>query len=36
GGRVLVFGRPVEIAERADKELSDATAGPSPVVRRGV
>jgi membrane-associated phospholipid phosphatase len=36
GGRVLVFGRPVEIAERADKELSGATAGPSPEVRRGV
>jgi membrane-associated phospholipid phosphatase len=36
GGRVLVFGRPVEIAERADRDLSDATAGPAPVVRRGV
>jgi hypothetical protein len=35
GGRVLVFGRPVEIAERADRDRSDATAGPSPVVRKG-
>src|SRR4029077_10936197 len=35
GGRVLVVGRSVEIGERADKELSDATAGSPPVVRRG-
>jgi membrane-associated phospholipid phosphatase len=35
GGRVLVFGRPVEIAERADEALSDARTGPSRTVRRG-